>query len=501
MIKYFGIAHNETECQSLTKLAQLELKRLQSEHREQSSSLDLPSIVETARIIEGFHEIFGGLFDRFNLSSIFFKIRYKQLKDVVIARLAEPASKLRTSKILQRDYHKPLSEDQIYRLMDQIFEKQDVIKAKVFQVTRLLSQSKVNLLLYDVTTLYFESQKADDLRDFGYSKDHKVGETQIVLALATTSEGLPIGYNLFSGKTAEVSTLIISLETWRKEMEIGEVTVVADRGMMSDDNLLKMEEAQYKYVVAAKLKQLPAQLKKEILKRHEEKAAVVEGEIFSIQEHKHKGRRLVVTYSESRAAKDRGDRERLLEKLREKLKNDEINTRKLVTNRGYLKFTNEKKSGQVILNEDKIVEDSKWDGLHGLITNDTEATPSELISRYRRLWVIEESFRLNKHTLAMRPIYHFKSERIKAHVLICYLAFALSRYLQLQMKHFDVKMSMEEVRDELLQVEASILKDKTGQLYKVPSKIGKNGEKIYRAMGIVRSSSLIRIEDNIRLAV
>jgi transposase len=233
----------------------------------------LGHMIERFRITEGFHTIFGPIFDELKLDSLFTKIRYNQLRDVVIARIAQPSSKLHTAELLTNTFFRPLSESQIYRLMDEIVSLEDAIKLKVFEATNNSTpKQKADLLLFDVTTLYFESQKSDELREFGYSKDHKVGETQVVLALATTTTGAPIGYHLFKGNTAEVSTLLVCLENWKTLFDIKDVIVVADRAMMSEDNLTAMEEAKLKftYVVAAKLKKLPKKLREAILERKEE---------------------------------------------------------------------------------------------------------------------------------------------------------------------------------------------------------------------------------------
>ena len=500
-VKYFGIAHTDQEFQVLLKIAELELKRLtQSPSKEKKILFE--EMVEESRISEGFHEIFGTFFDRINLRSHFSKLRYEQLRDVVIARIAQPVSKRHTARFLQRTRLKKISEDQIYRLMDCVLDRETVIKTNVFNTTKQLSLNEtIDLLFFDVTTLYFESQKADELRDFGYGKDHKIGETQIVLALATTSEGFPIGYTLFSGKTAEVSTLIQCIEEWRKVIKIEKVTIVADRAMMSEANLHAMDQLGMHYLVAAKLKQLPTKLKNEILQRQQEIEGMTGEEKVLFKEHTHNGRRLIVNYSEKRALKDRGDRNRLLARLSSKaLPNGETDLRKLVTNRGFLKFVTEKGKGTVILNEEKIAEETKWDGLHGVITNDASAHAMELISRYRQLWIIEESFRLNKHTLAMRPMYHFKPERIKAHILICYLAFAVLRYTQRQIRAFDQSLTIEKVLEELEHVESSILRDGSGQKYKVPSKMSRIAEMIYLAVGMKRNSRAQKMSEE-KLAV
>lgn len=501
-IKYYGVAHSKEQLEILVDQAQKEIAKLKAPSLKPAKAIcsEVPPIdscdgallghmVERFRVTEGFHAIFGPIFDELELESLFTKIRYNQLRDVVIARIAQPSSKLHAAELLTNTFLRPLSENQIYRLMDEVVCLEDKIKSKVFETTnKLTTKQTADLLLFDVTTLYFESQKSDEIREFGYSKDHKVGETQVVLALATTAAGAPIGYHLFKGNTAEVSTLLVCLEKWKTTFAIKDVIVVADRAMMSEGNLNAMEEAKLKltYVVAAKLKKLPKKLRESILERKEESRVLFGEETVLVQEHDHEGRRLIVQYSEKRAQKDAKDRERLIEKIRKKLdESNKTGTRKLVTNSGYLKFLDEEKKGQTVLNEKKIEEEKRWDGLHGVITNDKESKALDLLTRYRRLWVIEESFRINKHTLSMRPIYHFTSDRIRAHILICYLAFTITRYAQQKINVFDNSISIEKIRSSLAEIEASILEDKTtGQFYKMPSRIGKEAAMIYRAMGV-----------------
>lgn len=500
-IKYYGVAHNDEQRAILVDQARKEIAKLTGSIPKskkitcsEETLIDpcngalLGHMTERFRITEGFHAVLGPIFDELKLTPLFTKVRYNQLRDLVIARIAQPSSKLHTAAFLTNKFMRPLSAGQIYRLMDEVIDLEDKIKLSVFEATNKLTQKQTaDLLLFDVTTLYFESQQNDGLREFGYSKDHKVGETQVVLALATTSSGLPIGYHLFRGNTAEVSTLLTCLENWKTLFNIKDVIVVADRAMMSEGNLKAMEEADFRftYVVAAKLKKMPKKLREAILERQEESQINFGEEIVSIQEHDHEGRRVIVQYSEKRAAKDAKNRERLIERIRKKLDaSSKTGTRKLVTNKGYLKFLDEEKKGQAVLNESKIEEEKRWDGLHGLITNDKKSSALELLNRYRRLWIIEESFRINKHTLAMRPIYHFTEKRIKSHILICYLAFAITRYAQQKINIFDDSISIEKIRDSLAEIEVSILEDRsTGHFYKMPSRIGKEAAVIYRAVG------------------
>lgn len=488
-IKYFGIAHDSKALELLTKQAKTELKTLSNtsdENKRNPKDVLLGELEETARISEGFHAVIGPCFDKLGLGSVLTKTRYQQLKNVVIARIAEPSSKLKTSRILRSSFQKGLSVDQIYRLMDSLEDLEDTIKSKVFNATKKRMQDQpIDLLLFDVTTLYFESQQSDGLRENGYSKDHKIGEVQVVLALATTSNGNPIGYHLFPGNTAEVKTLLECIKKWREDFKITNTIVVADRAMLSEANLSLMEQEGLIYIVAAKLKSLPVPLRKTILSQNQVIIEEEEQELSRLQEHEHQGRRLVVSYSKSRANKDQGDRDRLLLRLKGKLSTSD-DPQKLISNRGYLKYVDEKTQGKVILNEDKVAEDAKWDGLHGVITNDKTTKAIDLLHRYRNLWVIEESFRINKHTLAMRPIYHFSPKRIAMHILICYLAFAVTRYMHQDINDPENPMSIETIRETLATIETSILKDKEGRLFSLPAPLNKEAARIYTTLKLSR---------------
>jgi len=495
VVKYLGVAHTQEQLKALQKLALVEMhaistgRQLSIPEKSLCEGASFDHMVELQRISEGFHDVFGVMFEILNLSPLLEKRSYELLKDIVIGRIATPASKRRTAEILSRDFSRPVSEDSIYRLMDKLFPLEMDLQAKVFNVSkRLCEESKIDLLFFDVTTLYFESQKADQLRDFGYSKDHKINEVQVVLALATTSEGLPLGYGLFPGKTAEVKTLLECLQTWRKSFSIENTAVVADRAMMSEDNLQAMEKASLKYVVAAKLRSFPKKIKDALLSRQNENELLFDEESVRVQEHLVNGRRLIVSFSANRAHKDREDRRRLLDRLAQKVSSSgDSSPKKLITNRGFLKYFEEKAQGKLTFNEQRVEEEAQWDGLHGVITNDLASSSEEILSRYRRLWVIEESFRINKSSLEMRPVYHFKPHRIRAHILICYLAFAISRYTQKQIEKYVGFISIEKIRDALGGVESSLLEDQlTGERYILPSSMSQEARNIYRAMGLQR---------------
>lgn len=468
---------------------------LEANVKEQESMIvDLNQLSEQQRVVEGFHDVFGHLFNIIGLNKVLPKKQTEVLKEVVLARIAKPASKRATQEILAADFGVDIHLDRIYRMMDSLIENKDIFQKVIFSATQALCFDRVNITFFDVTTLYFESTEEDDLRKFGYSKDQKFQSVQVVLALATTQDGLPIGYKAFPGNTGEVSTLLDCLTEWKKQLPIGEVVVVADRAMMCEKNLAALEEANIKYVIAAKLKKLPKEVQERILKKEGDRVCIGE-EVHSLQDFKVTDgrRRLVVTHSDARARKDQHDRERLLEKIVRKIGKGK-NVKKLAGNRGYQKYLKVEGDGTVLLDEKKLAEDERWDGLHGVITSDLEEGALDLLQRYRRLWVIEESFRIQKSDLAVRPIYHFLPERVQAHLLISYLAFALIRHAEYHTELQGEKISVQEMQRHLWRTQFSVLKDHVSNaLYRVPSKPDEVTRRIYRAFGLTRNERICKV--------
>lgn len=456
--------------------------------------INASQLIEQTRVIEGIHSVFGAVLDKFGLETLLGRRQYNVLREIIMARIALPSSKLKASENLAKKFNINIPVERIYRLMDTLEAQEGPVQGAIFNAFRPLIGESVEVLFFDVTTLYFESDKEDDLRRFGFSKDQKTHLTQVVLALASTKEGLPVGYKLFPGNTAETSTLLRAVEEWQTTLQIDKITIVADRAMMSEANISLLEASKLKYVIAAKLKLLPKSMREKILSRANERIILQkEEDTLSIQEHVYEGRRLIVSHSSKRARKDARDREQILKKLESKI-GVKGSTKKLVTNRGYLSIIKEEGYSRVSIDKEKVVAAARWDGLHGVITNIQEAAQEEVLSLYRRLWVIEESFRINKHTLQMRPIYHHVSRRIRAHILLSYITFGVCRYVQKRVAMQSKELSIDRIRAELIDVQYSILRDeKTGCTYRLPSKMSVEARKIYSIFNLKRGRYLSKI--------
>ena len=529
MIHHVGVASTEAEIAKLKKMglefiAQEELRReqstkqlslfgeetiearleaLQEEHSKKRGRKPLTrledisdndtgmikNLVEEQRVVDGLHEIAGHVFSQLGYDTILSGKKNTQLLlDTVLMRIANPGSKFKAQRLLANRFARVHDLDAIYRMMDKLFPKIGAIKTKTFQRAQQLIPESIDILFFDCTTLYFESTDTDELRRFGYSKDHRFNTTQVVLAMATNSDGLPLGYELFEGNKAEVGTLLACLDSWKKLFNIGSVCFVADRAMMSEANLASLDASAYQYVVAAKLRSLPQELKSEILLEQNYNATLLGDELAWAGEFSYKQRRLIVSYKKSRAKRDAIQREQVLNKINKTL-GSEGNTQKLITNQGVKKYTKTEAS-KTVMDEVKIAQDMAWDGLHGVITNIKEASHATIISRYARLWKIEESFRLNKCTLSMRPIFHFKTERIHAHIAICYMAFAVLRHMEYTV-NLTQKISPQFILEELMEVQSSILKDTvTGKQYRMPGRFSQTASKIYKAFNIVKDQRI-----------
>ena len=310
---------------------------------------------------------------------------------------------------------------------------------------------------------------------------------QIVLALATTQEGLPVWYEVFEGNTAETKTLISSLTKLKERFNVKDIICVADRAMLSKDNLAALKKDGFRYILGKRLRTTNRELQKQIVNLKMSRDVT---QAFSEEFNLDDGQRLIVTYSPERASKDKADRGRAIAKLQSKLKGNKVSTTSLISNKTAKKFLREEVPGCVLLDQDKIDDDAQWDGIYGIATNDKSIAIDKVISIYKSLWNIEAAFRLSKHDLKMRPIYHWNNERIQAHCAICFLTYALARQIEYRVSIQQKPMSFAKIQRELLGVQASILRHiKTKNLYKLPSSISNTAKKIYSAFGLKRSAT------------
>lgn len=390
----------------------------------------LASLRQSQLRLVGPELVYGTLFDRIGYDRV--KTSNDALfRALVVTRLYHPGSKLRTAEYMERFMHQSYSSDAIYRFLDELCTRdktaEQVREAKdesigvkwqveqvAFEHTKAVMGGQVTVAFYDTSTLYFESQE-DDVRVPGYSKDGKNENPQVVLGLLVGTGGNPIGYELHKGNQYEGTTLLPIVKKLEKRFNLSHPIVVADSGLLSAKNIEQLEEEGYEYIIGARVRSMSKADKEAVLK-----LALKDGEMTSLTI---KDRRHVISMSAKRAKKDARDREKGIKRLEKRFANGKI-TKASVNNRGYNRFLTLQGETTVTIDQDKIAEDARLDGLKGYVTN-SKIKDKEIVENYRNLSFIERAFRMNKTDLAIRPIYHRLFNRIEAHVCICFTAYTI----------------------------------------------------------------------------
>lgn len=424
VVKTIGSATKQQDVEKLVDLAHQEIEQLCGQPKLFNSSSDEAierafAVLDNASIRTlGPEIIFGKIYDHIGFGAIE-EIFFRHL---VIARLAFPLSKLKTIDYLYRFQGTSLDIDAVYRFLDKLNDKlKPQVEKIAFSHTLKVLNNKISVVFYDMTTLYFEAGDEDDLRKTGFSKDGKHQCPQIYIGLLVGLGGYAIGYDIYEGDIYEGHTLIPFIEKVSLKFNLDKPIIVADAGLLSNDNVKALEANGYEYILGGRIKNEPEKIKKQILATQ-----FIDGATKSLK--KSENTRLVVNYSAARAAKDAYNRKRGLSRLEKQVKLGRL-TKSSINNKGYNKYL--KLNGDVIIEIDyeKYGNDQVWDGLKGYVTN-TKLTDEEVLENYKNLWHIEKAFRMSKTDLRIRPIYHRLRKRIEAHICISFTAYCVLKELE-----------------------------------------------------------------------
>ena len=464
VVKTFGTASTPYEADLIERKAREYIR----EHTGRMDSLfGDPGEDRLKEFLSGLHNgqiqvagpelIFGKLYDRIGYGAI----QDELFRHLVICRLFNPGSKLKTIEYLQRYLGVRYDISQISRFLDRlcIFEKdadgnikrdmnglakraEDDIKAQVEQIsfehTKKVVGGTVEVVFYDMTTLYFEAAEEDELRIPGFSKDGKHSCPQIYLGLLVTTGGNPIGYEVYEGNIFEGHTLIPVIEKLAAKHGFYHPIVIADAGLLTKENIRSLEKGGYKYIIGARPKNESATIKQAILGLHlkDGDVAILDRDEFS---------KLVVSMTQKRALKDARNREKGLSRLQKKIAKGKL-TKANINNRGYNKYL--KLEGEVTISIDmeKYNADAEWDGIKAYLTN-TDLTKEKVIENYSSLWYIERAFRMNKSDLRVRPIYHRLRNRIEGHICICFTAYTILLEMERIIKNEKSNLTLSQVRE------------------------------------------------------
>jgi len=359
------------------------------------------------------------------------------LKYLAIARICQPKSKVATVDYLKRYFDEDVNLNKIYRYMDTLYNTQrEQIQQISVEHTRKILGRRIWIVFYDVTTLYFETAREDMLRSPGFSKDGKTSESQIVLGLLVSRDGYPLSYNVFNGSQYEGRTIIPIIDDFVQRFSLTDFIVVADAGLLSRKNIALLKQAGYKFILGGRIKKESKSVQDWVLSLEKDPHTLNETIINGDE-------RIIVSYSGQRAAKDRHNRDKGIQRLRKAYASGKISKRN-VNQRGYNKFLVIENDVMVSIDEERIAADAQWDGFKSYITN-TDLPAADVIEQYHGLWVVERAFRITKGTLEARPVFHFTERRIEAHICICFVAYKLYKELERILRLLGINLSVDKV--------------------------------------------------------
>lgn len=403
-LEHLGSAHNPQELETLISLAKERLRgdqiflfpnqenKLQIKLRQSSSNF---------------------LFQVLNKQ--YQKLGFSQLNDsdfanLCIARIVEPTSKLDSLRVLSDLGINNLSKDRLYRCLQKVIKKdyRKIISQLCF---KHVTSQNLHLVLYDVTTLYFEIQEEDSYRRPGLSKERRL-EPQIVIGLLVDQSGFPLGIQSFEGNTAETKTIIPVLKEFQKEHHLEKVTVVADAAMLSRTNLETLVANNYHFVVGSRLTKIPYDIA-----QFQKQGPLVDNQIIDTKKDDY---RIIYQYRKKRARLDINNIETQVAKAKRM-----VNGIVPVKRNRFVSFESTKK----ILNQSLIDKAYTLAGIKGYVTN-LNLPPQEIINAYHQLFEVEASFRMAKSDLKARPIFLHKRDAIEAHLTIVFTSLAISRRIK-----------------------------------------------------------------------
>ena len=259
-----------------------------------------------------------------------------------------------------------------------------------------------------------------------------------MLGLLVSIRGYPLAFEIFEGNKFEGHTMLPVIDKFKTRYGLNDLVVIADAGLLSNDNIRELQTKNYQYIIGARIKNEARHLQQQILKHKPGN-----GESISLQKDEHT--RLIVSYAEARAMKDATNRKRGMEKLERQIASGKL-TKANINNRGYNKYLLLEGEMKISINKQKYEADAQWDGLKGYLTN-TPLSKEDVMENYNELWQIEKAFRISKTDLRVRPIYHRVRRRIESHICIAFCAYKVYKELERQLAINKAGWSVEKAID------------------------------------------------------
>lgn len=406
------------------------------------------------------------LFEKSGIDKVLSKIAQKHPKlgfdlkklifTMVASRFVRPGSKLKIFEHWQnRFYPEMLVGDiqlhQLYRALSILSDHKEDIEMDLFWHDRDLFSKEVDVILYDLTTLRFESTWAGGLRQFGYSKERRSDCTQVVLGLLVRPDGVPVGFEVYPGNTFEGKTVADIVRKMRDKFKVRRFIFVGDRGLFSRKNLEALRGPETKnngeFIVGMKLGVFK--------NRHDEfydlsRYTKINDEL-AFYETEHEGDRCIITWSKTRADRDVKAREDILNKIRKKLQKKKITAKVFVTNKTYQRYVVGLNDGkEFTLNEKAILEDARQDGYFGVLTNITNMPAKDIVTHYKGLWIVEDAFGEIKGNLKARPVFHWSDRNIVGHLTMCFLAYLCEALMTKALRDKNLMLDSPAIKKEII---------------------------------------------------
>lgn len=432
IVKHIGSAKTPEEIISLKQLAQSWIEKTTQQQPLFTTSVTTKSSLFPLDKAEYLGARYTFIYDV--LVRLFHQFRFQTVKnqfllDLVLMRIILPVSKLESLEYLSEMFGIQYGKSSLYQALFSFPALKTTIEEKVVDFAKQNFSFDFSIVFYDVTTLYFESFKEDEdnFRKPGFSKDNKPNQPQIVIGLIVTQEGFPVSYEVFAGNTFEGKTFIPTIIKFKETYRVKTLTVVADAAMISLDNVERLKDHQLSYIVGGRVANLKReemeQIKKELVGQRQTIEELEKADGCSIKIETERGL-LVCYFSFARYKKDKRDMEKQIDKAERLLEEkDALKRTKFIKTIGKTKQE---------INSNLIEKTKLLLGIKGYYTNLTEVDNATIISQYHNLWHVEKAFRIAKSDLAMRPIYHFRKQAIEAHILICFMALAVCKYMEIK---------------------------------------------------------------------
>jgi hypothetical protein len=421
-IEHIGSAHDDVELELLKTVAR---QRLAAGQGELDLGLDAPPELGGPLPITGSRmghlwDALGRAYDRLGFADA--ADGDEVFRQLVLARIIEPTSKLDSLRVLQEAGIAPVSYRTLKRRL--LAYATEAWRERLAALcAHHVGLGPATLLLYDVTTLYFETDTGDGFRESGFSKERRL-EPQITIGLLTDAAGFPLMVNAFEGNKAETLTMLPVIKAFMAVHRLSDVVIVADAGMISENNMKEIEAEGLSFILGMRIPDVPYVVA-DWRTAHPD-TEIPDGQVFvqpwpAGRADKRKDQMRYYQYKHDRAR-------RTLKGIDEQVRKAEqaVAGKTAVKRNRFVKLTDATKT----VNRELEVKARALAGIKGYVTNIADPTPEKVIAAYHQLFQIEKSFRMAKSDLAARPIFHRTKDSIEAHLTIVFAALAVSHWIE-----------------------------------------------------------------------